>query len=77
MFEFVIKVLGKDLPIKIFQTSKLIECQYNCTEYYQKTKFIDTNLKLAMKHFFIQAQVDYLDSICNKNNFTVHDLGFF
>lgn len=76
-FEFVIKVLGKDLPIKIFQTSKLIECQYSCIEYSQKTKFIDTNLKLAMKHFFIQAQVDYLDSICNKNNLTTHDLGFF
>lgn len=76
-FEFVMKVLGKELPIKILQTSKLIECQYNCIEYSQKTKFIDINLKLAMKHFFIQAQVDYLDSICNKKNLTVHDLGFF
>lgn len=76
-FEFFIKILGKNFPIKIFQTSKLIECHYNCIEYSQKNKFIDTNLKLAIKHFFIQTQVDYLDSICKKQNFTTHDLGFF
>lgn len=76
-FKFFIKILGKEFPIKILQTSKLIECQYNCIEYSYKNKFIDTDLKQAMKHFFIQAKVDYLNSICNKNSFTTHDLGFF
>ena len=76
-FEFFLKILGKDFPIKILQTSKLIECHYNCIEYSHKNKFIDTNLKLAMKHFLIQVQVDYLDLISNKKNLTSHDLGFF
>ena len=76
-FDFILKVMGKDFPIKILQTSKLIECHYNCIEYTNKNKFIDINLKLAMKYFLIQAQVDYLDSICSKKNLTTHDLGFF
>lgn len=76
-FDFILKVMGKDFPIKILQTSKLIECHYSCIEYTHKNKFIDVNLKLAMKHFLIQTQVDYLDSICNKQNLTTHDLGFF
>lgn len=76
-FDFFLKILGKDFLIKILQTSKLIECYYNCIEYSYKNKFIDTNLKLAMKHFLIQVQVDYLNFICNKKNLTFYDLGFF
>lgn len=76
-FNFFIKTAGKELPINIFQFSKRIECTYKILEYSNKTKYIDIDLKLAMKHFFFQAQVDYINTIFSKKNITTQDLGFF
>lgn len=76
-FNFFIKTLGKELPISIFQLPKRIECSYNLLEYSKSSRYIDTDIKLAMKHIFFQSQVDYINSICHKKSFNSHDLGFF
>lgn len=76
-FNFFIKTLGKELPISIFQFSKRIECSYNLLEYSKSSRYIDVDIKLAMKHIFFQSQLDYINSIYHKKSFNSHDLGFF